>query len=73
MFPGEETVVHGIDKVTKGEEHYPPEFLNSINVTGLPLAHLALKPGYPLMLLHNIDAANSLCNGIIIRHLYSSV
>jgi PIF1-like helicase len=63
MFPGEEIVVHGIDKVTKGEEHYPPKFLNSINVTGLLLAYLALKPGCPLMLLCNIDTANGLCNG----------
>jgi PIF1-like helicase len=63
MFPGEETVVHSIDKITEGKEHYPSEFLNSINVTSLLLAHLALKPGCPLMLLCNINTANSLCNG----------
>ena len=43
---------------------YPVEFLNSLNASGLPLAHLALKPGCPLMLLRNLDPANGLCNGI---------
>jgi PIF1-like helicase len=62
MFPGEETVVHSIDKITEGEEHYPPKFLNSINITSLLLAHLVLKPSCPLMLLYNIDTANGLCN-----------
>jgi hypothetical protein len=42
---------------------YPVEYLNSLNVSGLPLAKLALKPGCPLMLLRNIDPTNGLCNG----------
>ncbi len=40
-----------------------PDVLNSIKVSGLPLAHLALKPGCPLMLLRNLDPQNGLCNG----------
>ena len=42
---------------------YPVKFLNSLNASGLPLAHLPLKPGCPLMLLCNLDPANGLCNG----------
>ena len=38
------------------------EFLNSITVSGFPLSHLALKVG-SLMLLHNLDPSNGLCNG----------
>jgi len=34
---------------------YPIEFLNSLNVSGLPLAHLHVKLGCPLMLLRNMD------------------
>lgn len=53
-----------VDKVTTDTAHtYPVEFLNSLNASGLPLARLALKPGCPLMLLHNLDPANGLCNG----------
>ena len=64
LFPGEEQVLHSADKVTGGDNgHYPIEFLNSIKVSGLPLARLALKPGCPLMLLRNLDPQNGLCNG----------
>ena len=52
-----------IDKVNSNNSHiYPIEFLNSLNASGLPLAHIALKPGCPLMLLHNLDPSNGLCN-----------
>lgn len=45
-----------------GENEYPIEFLNTLDVAGLPLAQLALKLGCPLMLLRNIDTTNGLCN-----------
>jgi hypothetical protein len=63
-FPGEQTILMGVDKVNKDTSHvYPAEFLNSLNASGLPLARLTVKPGCPLMLLRNIDPANGLCNG----------
>ena len=63
-FPGEQTVVISADKVIGHEsDAYPTEFLNSLIISGFPLAHLALKPGCPLMLLRNIDPINGLCNG----------
>ncbi|OBZ77761.1 ATP-dependent DNA helicase PIF1 [Grifola frondosa] len=63
-FPGEKMVLMAADKVIRVENaHYPIEYLNTINVSGLPLAHLALKPGCPLMLLHDLNPANGLCNG----------
>jgi hypothetical protein len=64
MFPGRESVAHSADKVADlDEQQYPVEFLNSLSVAGLPLAHLTLKPGCPLMLLRNLDPINGLCNG----------
>jgi hypothetical protein len=69
MFPGENHVMTGADSVIleRGADSdfqpYPMEFLNSIKASGLPLAHLALKEGCPLMLLRNLDPANGLCNG----------
>ena len=69
-FPGEETVLMSADSVSQDDEAshlnfqpYPMEFLNSITASGLPLAKLALKPGCPLMLLHNLDPSKGLCNG----------
>jgi hypothetical protein len=63
-FPGIQSIHHSADKVSGEHSNlYPIEFLNSINGSGLPLAHLALKPGCPLILLWNIDPSNGLCNG----------
>jgi ATP-dependent DNA helicase PIF1 len=52
-FPGEETTLLGFDKVAEGgnAHNYPIEYLNSIAIPGLPLAHLKLKKGCPMMLL----------------------
>jgi PIF1-like helicase len=50
-FPGEQTTLISVDKVIHMENIYPVEFLHSLRASGLPLAHLTLKPGCPLMLL----------------------
>jgi len=63
-FPGEQSMLMSADTVHGDNTTlYTTEFLNSINASGLPLAHLTLKPGCPLMLLRNINPTNGLCNG----------
>ena len=69
-FPGEETLLMSADSVSQNDQAshlnfqpYPMEFLNSTAASGLPLAKFALKPGSPLMLLHNLDPSKGLCNG----------
>jgi ATP-dependent exoDNAse (exonuclease V) alpha subunit len=70
-MPGEGKSSHSADSVEQqddGEDgdgvvHYPIEFLNSINASGLPLAHLKLKVGAPIMILRNIDPSQGMCNG----------
>ena len=41
----------------------PVEFLHTLNASGLPIAHLQLKIGCPIILLRNIDTNRGLCNG----------
>ncbi|XP_071713690.1 uncharacterized protein [Rutidosis leptorrhynchoides] len=44
-------------------ELYTTDYLNSINLGGLPKHNLKLKVGVPVMLLRNVDQAGGLCNG----------
>jgi hypothetical protein len=44
-------------------QNIPVEFLHSLNASGLPVAHLHIKLGCPVILLHNINKKHRLCNG----------
>jgi ATP-dependent DNA helicase PIF1 len=65
-----------IDKVLDDEKviEYPTEFLNSLEISGLPSHELILKIGSPLMLLRNLDPP-TLCNGtrVCIKNLLPNV
>ncbi|KAF7150822.1 hypothetical protein RHSIM_Rhsim02G0216400 [Rhododendron simsii] len=70
-FPGDATSYFAADKMSNDDEHdrtiinrYPPEFLNSLNPSGLPPFKLDLKIGCPIMLLRNIAPKAGLCNDI---------
>ncbi|XP_041785861.1 uncharacterized protein LOC121601111, partial [Anopheles merus] len=41
----------------------PPEFLNSLNISGIPQHHLRLKKYAPVLLLRNLSSDIGLCNG----------
>lgn len=72
MMPGEEESFLSVDSVEdeagvddgiSGSNALPPEFLRTLNPSGLPPGDLRLKPGCPLILLRNLCPANGLCNG----------
>ena len=78
-FPGEEAMYLATDSVSvedsEGAETYPPEFLNTLNPSGMPPFKLRLKVHQPVILLRNIDPENGLCNGtrLICRVLHRNV
>ncbi|XP_023634290.1 uncharacterized protein LOC17874552 [Capsella rubella] len=69
QLPGEERRYFSSDSIETSDTSvfddmvYSQEFLNSINVSGLPKHELTLKKEAPIMLLRNIDPKGGLCNG----------
>jgi ATP-dependent DNA helicase PIF1 len=64
LIPGHTVTYCSVDKVLDENQatEYPVEFLNSIELSGLPSHELVLKKGTPIMLLRNLDPP-VLCNG----------
>ena len=56
-FPGEEMEYRSVDSAMNDNEavHYPVEFLNSLELSGIPTHILKLKVGSPIMILRSIE------------------
>jgi ATP-dependent DNA helicase PIF1 len=56
-FPGEEVKYQSIDKTLTPEEavNFPTEFLNSLDIPGLPPHILRIKIGIPVMVLRSLN------------------
>jgi hypothetical protein len=69
-FANDEIICTSADSATDSasdndtqEPLLPTEYLNTLNMSGLPLHQLVLKIGCPIILLRNLDPAKGLCNG----------
>jgi len=70
LMPGEEKTYLSYDSTLTHnwngdvvDDVQTPEFLNTINASGLPHHKIRLKIGVPIMLLRNINLKLGLCNG----------
>ena len=52
-----------VDEGDGSDEFYTEEFLNSKNLSGMPVHALKLKVGVPVMLLRNLSPTKGCCNG----------
>ena len=76
-MPGEVHAFKSYDKLVEDSQQakFPTEFLNSLNISGLPPHELNLKIGLPIILLRNLNPLMGLCNGtrLIIKNILSRV
>lgn len=76
MLPGETAVYKSVDTVMNQDEvvNYPVEFLNSLDLPGLPPHIINMKIGVPIILLRNINPPR-LCNGtrLVVKKLMNNV
>ncbi|XP_041767810.1 ATP-dependent DNA helicase PIF7-like [Anopheles merus] len=67
QLPGPVQEYLSVDALVNPEEHetlqIPPEFLHSINLSGIPVHCLRLKKYTPVLLLRNLNTERGLCNG----------
>ncbi|XP_074317075.1 uncharacterized protein LOC141650993 [Silene latifolia] len=70
QIPGDYKIYKSCDEVCAASidsddqfSAYPTEYLNTLNLQGLPRHELKLKVGMPVMLLRNINPSQGLCNG----------
>ncbi|SGY56839.1 BQ5605_C006g04179 [Microbotryum silenes-dioicae] len=76
LLPGDAQTIYSADSVDEEDGSlYPTEYLNTLNIPGMPLHAVRLKVGCTAMLLRNMDPGAGLCNGtrLLLTRLQSRV
>ena len=67
LIPGQITEYKSVDSIETDDEdqivNYPTEFINRLNVSGLPPHKLQLKVGAIVVLIRNLNPKKGLLNG----------
>lgn len=75
-IPGQIVTYNSVDTIMNQDDivNYPVEFLNSLDLPGVPQHRLQLKIGVPIMMLRNIHQPR-LCNGtrLVVKKLLNNV
>ena len=78
MIPGKARTYTSVNRLISENDsevlQFPVEFLDSLDLTGLPPHELTLKVGAIVMLLRNMNVAHGLLNGtrLIVRSMYTN-
>lgn len=78
LFASDEKVYYSTDSVNSEDPNdlldYQPEFLNGLDLSGLPLHKLRLKPNAMIVLLRNLNPQKGLLNGtrLIVKSLHQN-
>ncbi|XP_038717417.1 uncharacterized protein LOC120010695 [Tripterygium wilfordii] len=62
-YRSSDSICNQTSDISNQDVLYPVEFLNSLEIPGMPKHKLVLKVGLPIMLLRNINQTEGLCNG----------
>ncbi|GJW21218.1 putative reverse transcriptase domain-containing protein [Tanacetum coccineum] len=69
-FQGDEKIYYSFDEAEDDKNNfYLMEYLNSLNVSGLPPHYLRLKIGCPIILLRNLDPSNGLWKRVFLPRI----
>ena len=75
IMPGQAVEIKSLDEVVLDSQQalFPTEFLNTLNLSGLPPHNLKLKVGLPIIMLRNLNPNEGLCNGtrLIIKNIFN--
>ncbi|KAL4573147.1 hypothetical protein LXL04_019944, partial [Taraxacum kok-saghyz] len=75
VYLSEDSISATTQRISDVELLYPPEYLNTLPIPGLPLHNLTLTINCPVLLMRNLDQGLGLCNGtrLLVTRLLTSI